>query len=86
MLRMALAALLLAGTSVVALAESKPLPAGSLTPDQVTQKLQAQGYTVSKVETDDGGYKVKAVGPNSQKSKLQVNAATGAIISTKADD
>ena len=86
MIRFALASLLLTGTSVVAMADSKPLPQGSLSTAQVSQQLQSQGYTVSKIETDDGGYKVKAMGPNHQKTKLQVNPTTGAILSSKVDN
>jgi hypothetical protein len=91
MYRIALAALLFAGASTLALADSDAdkvvaLKPGWLTSAQVTQKLQSQGYTVRKIKLDDGGYKVKATGPDQRKTKLEVSPSTGAVLSTKVDD
>ena len=89
MIRMTFAALLLAATTTMAVADNdanKVAQAGALSATQVTQKLQSQGYTVRKIKFDDGAYKVKATGPNQQKTKLEVNATTGAVISSKVDD
>lgn len=52
---------------------------------QITQRLQSQGYTVDKIKFDDGHYKVKAFGPYHQKTKLEIDASTGAVISSKVD-
>jgi hypothetical protein len=90
MIRIALAALLLAGGSAVAFADSDAdkvaLKPGWLTSAQVTQRLQTQGYTVRKIKADDGGYKVKATGPDQRKTKLEVSPSTGAVLSSKVDD
>ena len=88
MIRLTLAALLLAGSTHITFADSNKaaLAPGSLTAAQVTQKLQSQGYTVNKVEFDDGSYKVKAISPSKQKTKLQVDAANGSVLNAKVDD
>jgi hypothetical protein len=90
MIRMTLAALLLAGATSVALADSDAdkvaLKPGWLTSTQVTQRLQSQGYNVRKIKLDDGAYKVKATGPDQRKTKLEVSPSTGAVLSTKVDD
>ena len=82
----ALAACLLVGSASLALADSKVAPAGSMTVTQVTSKLQSQGYNVSKVEFDDGSYKVKATDASGHKSKLSVNPKTGDVTSKGDDD
>jgi hypothetical protein len=90
MIRLALATLLIAGVSAIALADSNSdkaaLQPGSLTAQQVTQRLQSQGYTVRKIKFDDGDYKVKATGPDQRKTKLEVSPSTGAVLSSKTDD
>jgi len=90
MFRMTLAALLLAGSSVAALADNDAdkaaLKPGWLTSAQVTQQLQAKGYTVRKIKLDDGDYKVKATGPDQRKAKMEISPSTGAVLSTKIDD
>jgi hypothetical protein len=90
MLRFTLAVLMLAGVSAAALADSDAskaaLKPGWLTADQVTQRLQSQGYTIRKIELDDGEYKVKASGPGQQKTKLEVSPSSGVVLSSKADD
>ena len=85
--KVALAAFLLAGSASLALADSnKAAPAGSMTVAQVTSKLQSQGYNVTKVEFDDGSYKVKATDASGHKSKLSVNPKTGDVTSKGNDD
>ena len=90
MLKVTLAALLLAGTTAVAFADSDvdkaKLPPGALSAVQVTQRLQSQGYAVRQIKFDDGAYKVKATGPNQQKTKLEVSPSTGAVLKSKIDD
>jgi hypothetical protein len=90
MLRATLAALLLVGATAVAFADSDAdkakLPPGALSVEQVTQRLQSQGYAVTKIKFDDGNYKVKATGPNQQKTKLEVSPSTGAVLKSKVDD
>ena len=61
-------------------------PPGSLTVAQVTQRLQAQGFTVGKVKFDDGRYKVKATDATGHKAKLSVNPANGDVMSKGDDD
>lgn len=90
MIRTTLAALLLAGVSAAALADNDTskvaLQPGWLTTEQVTQRLQSQGYTIRKIKLDDGNYQVKATGPGQQKTKLEVSPSSGAILSSKTDD
>ena len=82
----ALAAVLLAGSISLAMADSSKAPAGSMTVAQVTSKLQAQGYNVTKIKFDDGSYKVKATDASGHKDKLSVNPQTGAVLSKGNDD
>jgi hypothetical protein len=84
--RIALVLGLLAGGAGVALADSGSPPPGSLTVAQVTQRLQAQGFTVGKVKFDDGRYKVKATDATGHKAKLSVNPANGDVMSKGDDD
>jgi|KBSMisStandDraft_5_1062788.scaffolds.fasta_scaffold191897_2 uncharacterized membrane protein YkoI len=87
MIRMALAALLLAGASNVALADTNHMvQAGSLSVAQVTQALQTQGYTVDKIEYDDGNYEVKATMPGQHQTRLEISATTGRVLSRQVDD
>jgi hypothetical protein len=72
----------------VAMADSSPdklPPAGSVSMEQVTSKLQSQGFTVRKIKFDDGSYKVKATDASGHKEKLSVNPTTGDVVS-KAND
>lgn len=82
-------ALALAGGAVAALADSSPdkvAAAGSMSVEQVTSRLQSQGYSVKKIKFDDGRYKVKAVDSAGQKEKLYVNPQTGDVMSKGSDD
>lgn len=82
-------ALALAGGAVGALADSSPdkvAAAGSMSVEQVTSRLQSQGYSVKKIKFDDGRYKVKAIDSTGQKEKLTVNPQTGDVMSKGSDD
>lgn len=84
--KLMLVACLILGSSALAFADSDKLPAGAISAAQITTQLQGQGFTISKIETDDGAYKVKGVNASGQKQKLKVNPLTGAVISTENDD
>jgi hypothetical protein len=59
---------------------------GSLSPAQITSRLQAQGFTISKIKLDDGRYKVKAIDAAGHKRKLAVSPATGEVTAKEDDD
>jgi len=59
---------------------------GYLSRQQVTSQLQASGYTVTKIKTDDGRYKVKAMTADKHKAKLSVDPRTGVVVSKGDDD
>ncbi len=58
---------------------------GYMTRQQIATALTNGGYSVQKVESDDGAYKVKAL-RGAQKLKLTVDPKTGSVIATKPDD
>ncbi|MCP5082975.1 MAG: PepSY domain-containing protein [Alphaproteobacteria bacterium] len=49
----------------------------------ITAKVSGMGYTVRKVEHDDGCYEVKATDSNGVRIELKLNPATGAIIKSE---
>jgi hypothetical protein len=59
------------GVTAAAFADGDKLPAASV--PQATSQLQSQGFAVTKVKPDDGGYKVKGVNAAGQKEKFQVS-------------
>ncbi len=84
----ALVVALASGTGV-AMADSSPAKiaaVASISMDQVTAKLQSQGYTIRKIKLDDGRYKVKATDASGQKQKLYVSPTTGDVVSKGNDD
>jgi len=82
-----LALALLTGSAGLVLADSdKVAAAGSMTPTQVTSRLQSQGLTVRKIKFDDGRYKVKATDAAGHKQKLSVDPRTGDVVSKGDDD
>lgn len=88
LIRSALAAVLACGASV-AMADNSPekvAPAGSVSMEQVTDRLQSQGYSIRKIEFDDGRYKVKATDASGHKQKLYVSLDTGDVVSKENDD
>jgi uncharacterized membrane protein YkoI len=87
MIKLTLAAALAASLATAAVADNgKVEQAGMVSAAQVTQALQAQGYAVNKIQFDDGKYEVKATKPGQQKTKLEISAATGQVLSSKLDD
>jgi hypothetical protein len=82
-------AVALACSAGFAMADNSPgkvAAAGSVSVEQITNRLQSQGYTVRKIKFDDGRYKVKAVDASGHKEKLYVNPQTGDVMSKGADD
>ncbi|WP_353235066.1 PepSY domain-containing protein [Diaphorobacter ruginosibacter] len=55
-----------------------------LTIRQIYDRLEAQGYQdIQEIELDHGRYEVKAYDAQGRRMKLYVNAATGAVESSK---
>lgn len=76
------AAALMACTATVAFADTNRLnvPRGEWLPtNQIVEKLQAQGYTVTEIETDDGAYEVEMT-KNGIRQEAHVHPATGEIM------
>ena len=86
MLKLMLVSVFLIGATTLAIADNDKLPAGAISTAQITSQLEAHGFKVSKIEVDDGAYKVKGVSASGQKQKLKVNPMTGAVSSTENDD
>jgi len=81
-------AVVLASAAGAARADSsfdKVAPAGSVSIEQVTGRLQSHGLIVRKIKFDDGRYKVKATDASGHKEKLYVSPRTGEVVS-KGDD
>jgi len=51
-----------------------------LSPSQISEKLQAQGYRVTEIETDDGVYEVDLVDKNGTRIEAHVHPATGEML------
>jgi hypothetical protein len=82
---------LLASSAGLALADGSPdgvaVASGArVSPEEVTMRLQSQGFTVSKIKLDDGRYKVKTVDAAGREHKLTVSPATGAVVSMEEGD
>ncbi|WP_041320232.1 PepSY domain-containing protein [Hyphomicrobium denitrificans] len=56
-----------------------------LSTSDVTQKLTAQGYNVTKIEADDGVYEFDALDANGVRIEGHANPATGEVL-TGYDD
>ena len=84
--KLVLVAFLSAGTASLAYADTDIPPAGSVPVEQVTSRLQSQGYNIKKIKFDDGRYKVKAVDPTGHKIKLYVSPRSGDVVSKGDDD
>ena len=85
----AVLALALAGGAVAAMADSSPdkvAVAGSMSVEQLTSRLESQGYNVKKIKFDDGRYKVKATDSTGHKVKLYASPQTGEVLSKGSDD
>ena len=57
-----------------------------LAPGAIKEKATALGFTVRKVDIDDGCYEVDATDKNGAKVELRLNPATGALVRQKLDD
>jgi hypothetical protein len=51
-----------------------------LSPAQISEKLMAQGYKVTEIETDDGAYEVDLVDKNGTRVEAHVHPATGELL------
>ena len=49
----------------------------------ITAKVSGMGYTVRKVERDDGCYEVKATDGNGARVELKLHPGTGAIVKSE---
>lgn len=49
----------------------------------ITARVSGMGYTVRKVERDDGCYEVKATDSNGARVELKLNPATGAVVKSE---
>lgn len=49
----------------------------------ITAKVSGMGYTVRKVERDDGCYEVKATDANGARVELKLHPGTGAIVKSE---
>lgn len=52
----------------------------------VAEKLTAQGYTVTEIETEDDAYEVEMVDKNGVHSEARVHPASGEILPHTDDD
>jgi len=75
-----------AGVAMADNSSDKVAAAGSVSVEQITNRLQSQGYTIRKIKVDDGRYKVKATDASGHKQKLNVNPMTGDVVSKGDDD
>jgi hypothetical protein len=57
-----------------------------LNPAQISDKLTAQGYKVTEIETDDGAYEVDLVDKNGTRIEAHVHPATGELLVGYGDD
>ena len=55
------------------------------TEDEITQSLEAQGYTVRKIETEDGYLEAYAL-RDGQRYEFYVDPETGKVAKVKRDD
>lgn len=81
----AVAGMLAAAPLVYADSDTDLTGSGFMSRQQVATSLTGAGYTVEKVESDDGAYKAKVI-KGGQKLKVMVDPRTGAVTSSKMDD
>ncbi len=79
-----LAAALTLSAAVALAAVSKGDYAGK-TQDEITKSLEAQGYTVRKVETEDGYLEAYAL-RDGERYEIYVDSQTGKVVKIEADD
>ncbi|MBL8835176.1 MAG: PepSY domain-containing protein [Alphaproteobacteria bacterium] len=85
----ALAAILLAGAAFPAAASSAACRAAlqgeALTIAQVSERLTQQGFRdITRIERERSCYEVRAVDQAGRRVRLEVNAATGAVVETRS--
>ncbi len=91
--------LLIASGFALAMAVSAPILASNddrsgvdvprdqwLSVSQIAAKLEAMGYQIREIETEDGVYEVEAVDKNGQRVEAYVHPATGEILKQEEDD
>lgn len=55
----------------------------ALSLQDITAKVAAMGYTVRKVEHDDGCYEVDAIDKNGARVELKLHPVTGELVKSK---
>jgi hypothetical protein len=51
-----------------------------LSPNEIADKLSAQGYKVTEIEADDGAYEVEMVNKDGVRIETHVNPVTGELL------
>lgn len=51
-----------------------------LSPQQISEKMATQGYTVREIESDDGAYEVEMTTKDGMRVETHVHPATGEIL------
>ena len=51
-----------------------------MSPSEIGEKLSAQGYKVTEIESDDGAYEVEMVDKNGTRIETHVHPATGELL------
>jgi hypothetical protein len=81
----AAAALVVAAPLATARAQAGAAP-GTLSPAEITRKVEAAGYTnIHDLEYDDGRWELEATSPAGVPVDLDVDAATGSILNEERD-
>lgn len=63
------------------------VPMGDWLPkEQVEQRLISQGWTIDRLKTDDGCYKIYGKNPQGQRAKVKLDPATLQPVQPEDDD
>lgn len=54
--------------------------------EQVEQRLKAEGWTIDRLKTDDGCYKIYGKNPQGQRAKVKLDPATLKPVQSEDDD
>ena len=54
--------------------------------EQVEQRLKAEGWTIDRLKTDDGCYKIYGKNPQGLKAKVKLDPATLKPVQSEDDD
>lgn len=65
---------------------SPELPPNSMRMSQLLQKMQKEGFTVIKIEFDDGKYLAKAINNSGENVKLEIAPQSGEILKPVATE